>query len=46
MLGKPYSVGHVDGTGKNARIHAYRLTGPGEHVNGWEQIFYPLQPPH
>jgi len=46
VLGKPYSVGHVDGTGKNARIHAYRLTGPGEHVNGWEQIFYPLQPPH
>jgi menaquinol-cytochrome c reductase iron-sulfur subunit len=46
ILGKPYSVGRVDGTGKNARIHAYRLTGPGEHVNGWEQIFYPLQPPH
>jgi Rieske Fe-S protein len=46
ILGKPYSVSHVDGTGKNARIHAYKLTGPGEHVNGWEQIFYPLQPPH
>ena len=46
VLGKPYSVTRVDGTGKNARIHAYKLTGPGEHVNGWEQIFYPLQPPH
>ena len=46
ILGTPYSVTRVDGTGKNARIHAYKLTGPGEHVNGWEQIFYPLQPPH
>jgi Rieske Fe-S protein len=46
ILGKPYSVRRVDGTGKNARIHAYKLTGPGEHVDGWEQIFYPLQPPH
>jgi Rieske Fe-S protein len=44
VLGKPYSVAHVDGTGKNARIHAYKLTGPGQHVDGWEQIFYPLQP--
>jgi Rieske Fe-S protein len=46
ILGKPYSVTRVEGTGKNARIHAYKLTGPGEHVNGWEQIFYPVQPPH
>jgi Rieske Fe-S protein len=46
ILGPPYSVGHVDGTGKNARIHAYKLTGPGQHVGGWEQILYPLQPPH
>jgi len=46
VLSTPYSVSRVDGTGKNARIHAYKLTGPGEHVNGWEQIFYPLQPPH
>jgi Rieske Fe-S protein len=46
VLGTPYSVSHVDGEGKNARIHAYKLAQPGEHVNGWEQIFYPLQPPH
>jgi Rieske Fe-S protein len=46
IIGKTYSVSHVDGTGKDARIHKYRLAGPGQHVDGWEQIFYPLQPPH
>jgi Rieske Fe-S protein len=46
ILGTPYSVTRVDGEGKNARIHAYKLAGPGQHVNGWEQILYPLQPPH
>jgi hypothetical protein len=46
VLGKPYSVSHVDGQGKDAKIHAYRLTGPGQHIDGWEQILYPLQPPH
>jgi Rieske Fe-S protein len=46
VLGAPYSVSHVDGTGKDARIHAYKLAGPGQHINGWEQIMYPIQPPH
>jgi Rieske Fe-S protein len=46
LLGKPYSVSHVDGEGKNATIHAYKLAGPGQHIDGWEQILYPLQPPH
>jgi Rieske Fe-S protein len=46
VLGKPYSVSHVKGEGKNARIHKYKLAGPGQHVGGWEQILYPLQPPH
>jgi Rieske Fe-S protein len=46
VLGKPFSVAYVDGEGKNAQIHAYKLTGPGQHVDGWEQIFYPIQPPH
>jgi Rieske Fe-S protein len=46
VLGKPFSVSHVDGEGKNAEIHKYKLTGPGQHVDGWEQIFYPIQPPH
>jgi len=46
VLGKPFSVSHVDGTGKNAEIHAYKLAGPGQHVDGWQQVFYPIQPPH
>jgi len=46
ILGKPYSVSEVDGQGKNAQIHSYKLAGPGQHVDGWEQVFYPIQPPH
>ena len=46
ILGRNYSVGSVDGSGAQARIHKYDLTGPGQHVKGWEQIFYPIQPPH
>jgi Rieske Fe-S protein len=46
ILGTPYSVSHVDGEGKQAQIHKYKLAGPGQHVDGWEQILYPLQPPH
>lgn len=45
FLAKPYSVSKVDGAGANARIHRYDLAGPGQHVDGWEQIFYPVQPP-
>jgi Rieske Fe-S protein len=41
-----YSVSHVDGAGAAATIHAYTLTGPGQHVDGVEQILYPWQPPH
>jgi menaquinol-cytochrome c reductase iron-sulfur subunit len=44
-LGKTYSVAEVIGAGASARIKKYRLTGPGEHVDGPEQWFYPLQPP-
>jgi Rieske Fe-S protein len=44
VLKTPYSVSHVDGTGKDAKIHAYTLTDPGEHVDGPEQIFYPWYP--
>jgi Rieske Fe-S protein len=46
VLGKPFSVSEVVGQGKNAEIHRYKLAGPGQHVDGWEQIFYPIQPPH
>jgi menaquinol-cytochrome c reductase iron-sulfur subunit len=46
ILGRNYSVSSVDGSGAQAKIHKYDLTGPGQHVDGWEQIFYPIQPPH
>ncbi len=46
ILGNPYSVTKVKGEGKNARIHKYKLAGPGQHVDGWEQFLYPIQPPH
>jgi len=46
VLGGAYSVGHVKGQGANALISKYNLAGPGQHVNGPEQWFYPLQPPH
>ncbi|MFN2470793.1 MAG: ubiquinol-cytochrome c reductase iron-sulfur subunit [Gaiellaceae bacterium] len=44
-LGKPYSVGEVEGTGKEAVIKSYELTGPGQHVDGLEAWLYPIQPP-
>jgi Rieske Fe-S protein len=46
ILGKTYSVAHVDGMGANAKIKKYKLANPGDHVDGWEQWLYPLQPPH
>ena len=41
-----YSVAKVVGTGANAKIYAYPLTGPGQHVDGPEGWLYPWQPPH
>jgi Rieske Fe-S protein len=41
-----YSVSHVEGTGGQAKIHKYKEVGPGEHLDGVEQILYPLNPPH
>jgi Rieske Fe-S protein len=46
VLGSPYSVSHVKGQKQDALIYKYKLAGPGQHVDGWEQILYPLQPPH
>jgi Rieske Fe-S protein len=46
ILLSTYSVSHVDGSGAQAKIHKYKLAGPGEHVDGPEQWFYPLNPPH
>jgi quinol---cytochrome c reductase iron-sulfur subunit, bacillus type len=45
ILIKNYSVSTVEGTGASAVINKYKLTGPGQHVDGPEQIFYPWQPP-
>jgi len=39
-----YSVAEVEGEGKNAKIKAYGVQGPGEHVDGLEGWFYPIQP--
>ena len=40
-----YSVGHVKGEGKDAVVTKYRLMNPGLHVDGPEQILYPIGPP-
>jgi Rieske Fe-S protein len=46
ILLSQFSVSQVDGTGAQAKIHKYKFVGPGEHVDGVEQVFYPLNPPH
>ena len=46
ILGRNYSVSQVVGSGAQAKIYKYDLTGPGQHIKGWEQIFYPIQPPY
>jgi Rieske Fe-S protein len=46
ILGNTYSVAKVTGTGANAKIQKYTLTGPGQHVDGPEAWLYPVQPPH
>ena len=46
VLLSTFSVSHVDGTGAQAQIHKYKLAGPGQHVDGPEEWFYPIQPPH
>jgi Rieske Fe-S protein len=45
LLGKAFSVGKVDGTGAEARIHKYDYMGPGQHVDGIEALLYPLPAP-
>ena len=46
ILLSTYSVGKVEGQGAQAKIFKYKEAGPGQHVDGPEQWFYPLQPPH
>jgi menaquinol-cytochrome c reductase iron-sulfur subunit len=45
LLGKTFSVGEVDGTGAEAKIHKYTELGPGQHVDGPEAWLYPIPPP-
>lgn len=45
VVGKPFSVASVEGTGAGARIHVAPYSFPGEHVSGWESWLYPIQPP-
>lgn len=41
VLGEPYSVGKVEGEGAEAKIEAYQIADPGQHVDGIQQYFYP-----
>lgn len=41
---EPFSVAKVEGEGANAKLEAYGLQGPGEHVDGLEAWLYPIQP--
>ena len=45
MVGKPFSVAYVVGTGAGAKIHAATLAFPGQPVSGIESWLYPIQPP-
>ena len=44
VLGSPYSVAEVEGEGADAVIVKYGPSDPGVHVDGPEQIFYPIVP--
>jgi menaquinol-cytochrome c reductase iron-sulfur subunit len=44
VLASRYSVGHVTGTGAQAKIYAYKRFDPGQHVDGPEQYLWPLPP--
>ena len=45
VLGKHFSVGHVDGEGADATITRYRQAYPGVHVDGIERWLYPIPVP-
>jgi menaquinol-cytochrome c reductase iron-sulfur subunit len=44
VLVERYSVAKVEGEGARARIYAYGIQGPGEHVDGFSGWLYPIQP--
>jgi menaquinol-cytochrome c reductase iron-sulfur subunit len=45
ILGDTYSVGKVEGEGKEAVIHRYEWMNPGVHVDGISALLYPLPAP-
>ena len=45
LLGPPFSVSKVEGTGGNAKIYKANLAFPGEFIEGPESWLYPIQPP-
>jgi len=45
VLGDHFSVGHVDGTGADAKMSRYRQAYPGVHVDGVERWLYPIPVP-
>jgi Rieske Fe-S protein len=45
VLGQPYSVGKVEGTGKEAVIAKYTQMTPGVHVDGISALLYPIPAP-
>jgi Rieske Fe-S protein len=44
VLGRLYSVSRVQGSGADARIHAFALKGAGEPATGPESFLYPVDP--
>ena len=46
VLIETYSVGEVSGEGADAVITRYDWVNPSVHVDGPEQVLYPLEPPH
>ena len=46
ILIETYSVGEVEGEGADATIVKYDWVNPSVHVDGPEQVLYPLEPPH
>jgi Rieske Fe-S protein len=46
VLIETYSVGEVEGEGADATIVKYDWVNPSVHVDGPEQVLYPLEPPH
>ena len=45
VLGRLFSVGHVEGNGAKARITKYYKAYPGVHVDGVEKWLYPIPTP-